>query len=136
MVVDSDKDGRDALKTISREDGEFKDRLFELKEIVKLQKKIATLEDLFPEELVSSCAKDLYGLNIGPSEDRAILEHIKEIKVRNSIHDDGKLENLKKSLITKVIEDVNSNNIDEIKGKYPLYIEFVKNMHERIKELT
>jgi hypothetical protein len=136
VVVDSDKDGRDAINAILQQDPEFEDSIFELKKLVEFDKENATLEDLLPEEQVLSCANELYGINFESANGASILSHIKSVKIENKIHTDGKLEELKKKIIHQVLDDVDREDKETLKSKYPLYLEFIKNLHSKIKEVN
>jgi AAA15 family ATPase/GTPase len=136
VVVDSDKDGRDAIKAILQQDAEFKDSVFELKNLVNLEKQEATLEDLLPEELVISCANELYKINFESANGSSILSHIKSVKLTNSIHTDGKLEELKKIIINKALNDIKNKDNDTLKTEYPLYFDFATKLHSKIKEVN
>jgi AAA15 family ATPase/GTPase len=136
VVVDSDKDGRNAINAILQQDPEFEDSIFELKKLVELDKENATLEDLLPEEQVLSCANELYGINFESANGASILSHIKSVKIKKEIHTDGKLEELKKKIIHQVLDDVGKEDKETLKSKYPLYLEFIKNLHSKIKEVN
>ena len=118
------------------QDADFKESVFELNKLVDSQKKDATLEDLFPEELVLSCANNCHEINFEPANGNSILSHIKSIKINNSIHTDGKLEELKKLITHKVLNDVKTEDKDTLKSKYPLYFTFMTNLHSKIKEVN
>lgn len=136
VVVDSDTDGRNAIKAIHQQDADFDESVFELKKLVDLQKKDATLEDLLPEELVLSRANNLYETHFESANEKSILSHIKSIKISNTIHTDGKLEELKKLITHKVLDDVKKYDKDTLKTKYPLYFTFMTNLHSKIKEVN
>lgn len=136
VVVDSDKEGRDAINAILQQDSEFKKSTFELIQLVDLPKSEATLEDILPENLVLSCANELYDINFESANGNPILSHIKSIKVSNSIHTDGKFEELKKSIVRKVLEDVKNKNQDDLKTEYSLYYKFLINLHSEIKKFN
>ncbi|MCG8622489.1 MAG: hypothetical protein MJE68_10915, partial [Proteobacteria bacterium] len=89
-----------------------------------------------PENMILLCANSLYGIHFESSGDEPVLKHIKSIKVKNSIHDDGKFEDLKKSIVNKVLSDVKSKTIEELKEEYSYYIEFVTNLNDKIKEVN
>jgi len=134
-VVDSDKDGRYAIKEIKKEDREFANSVFELNELIEIDKKDRTLEDILPKSLILSCANSLYGINFEIPEDKPILKSIKEIKVKEKIHTDGKFEDLKKSIVDNVLGDIQHKSIEELEVEYPLYVQFLKNLHAKIKEV-
>jgi len=134
-VVDSDKDGRYAIKEIKKEDREFANSVFELNELIEIDKKDRTLEDILPKSLILSCANSLYGINFEIPEDKPILKSIKEIKVKEKIHTDGKFEDLKKSIVDNVLDDIQHKSIEELEAEYPLYVQFLKNLHAKIKEV-
>ncbi len=136
VVVDSDKDGRNAINAIHQQDADFDESVFDLNQLVDSQKKDATLEDLFPEELVLSCANNFYGTHFESANEKSILSHIKSIKISNTIHTDGKLEELKKLITHKVLDDVKKYDQDTLKTKYPLYFTFMTNLHFKIKEVN
>ncbi|MCK4328038.1 MAG: AAA family ATPase [Candidatus Diapherotrites archaeon] len=134
VVVDSDKDGQGVKRTIVTTDTAFKNKTFELKDLVDVPKPKATTEDLLPEEIVLSLANKLYGYTFNSPGDAAILSHIKTIKKREKIHTDGRLEELKKQIVRAVILDIKNKSISQVKERYPLYVEFVKNLNQRVKD--
>lgn len=136
VVVDSDNDGRNAIKAIHQQDADFDESVFDLKQLVDFEKKNATLEDLLPEELVLSCANNFYETHFESANEKSILSHIKSIKKSNTIHTDGKLEELKKLITQKVLDDVKKDDKDTLKTKYPLYFTFMTNLHSKIKEVN
>ena len=132
-VVDSDKDGRYAIKEIKKEDREFANSVFELNELIEIDKKDRTLEDILPKSLIRLCANSLYGINFEIPEDKPILKSIKEIKVKEKIHTDGKLKDLKKSIVDNVLDDIQHKSIEELEAEYQLYVQFLTNLHAKIK---
>jgi predicted ATP-dependent endonuclease of OLD family len=136
VVVDSDSDGRNAINTIVQQDVEFEKSVFELNNLVELNKRNATLEDLFPEELVLSYARELYQINFESQNGDSILNHVKSIKKKNGIDIDGNLEQLKYKIMHQVLEDIGNEERDDLKKKYPLYIEFLTNLHSKIKGIN
>jgi len=132
-VVDSDKDGRYAITEIKKEDPEFANSVFELNELIEIDNKDRTLEDILPKSLILSCASNVYGIIFEIPDDKPILKIIKEIKVKEKIHTDGKLEDLKKSIVDNVLDDIQHKSIEELEAEYPLYVQFLKNLHGKMK---
>ena len=135
-VVDSDPDGRHARKEIEKSDEEFADCIFEINDLIEVDENDRTLEDILPKTLVLSCANDQYEANFDIEEDKPILKSIKEVKVKEQIHTDGKFEELKKSIVQTVINDVQHKSIAELEEEYPLYVQFLTNLHSKIKEVS
>ncbi|MBA2851599.1 putative ATP-dependent endonuclease of OLD family [Methanococcus maripaludis] len=149
VVVDSDKAGRGAIQRIKDEDGEFGNNSFELKNILDsatsenmdikniLSKKEFVLEDLLPEEMVITEASKFYDHSFPYPENKSIMSHIKTVKKENNITTDGDLKDLKTKICLKVLNDLKALNDDEkVIEKYPVYFEFVKLLHEKLREMN
>ncbi|AFV22844.1 hypothetical protein Mpsy_0635 [Methanolobus psychrophilus R15] len=136
VLVDSDREGKSALKSILQQDSEFTNSVFELKNLVEIGKDDATLEDILPQNLVISCAQGLYEVSFDSPNGESILNYIKSVKEKKSIKSDWKLEQLKEDIVHSVLEDVQKMDVAELKEKYAQYIQLVLNLHSKIKEVN
>ncbi|MHA1757934.1 MAG: ATP-dependent nuclease, partial [Promethearchaeota archaeon] len=111
IVVDSDKKGRNVAKDLRNKKG-FEDRVFEIKDLVESSKKDMTLEDLFPESVISSAFSQVYEIGLCPlKNDEPFLKQIKEYKDKNNIKKYD-LKKLKEKIVRIVIEDINNDAIN------------------------
>lgn len=134
IVVDSDKDGKSAKIEVLKDDT-FQNKVFELKDFIETEKNELVLEDLIPRDLILDLAVIKYGISFDSIDsNKLILEEIKKIKISNSIHIDGKLEELKKEIFKIIVEDFNLLTKDKLKEKYSLYFTFLLNLHQKIKD--
>lgn len=133
VVVDSDKQGLAVRDEIIKENANFKNRVFELKELVTTKVDKITIEDLLPVDFVLACANEHFSHTFPPPTDSAIIKHIKKIKDQNGLTNDQKLEEFKNSLVKRTIKKITKAKISEVEESFPLFSEFVKSVHQKVK---
>ncbi|MDA0525173.1 AAA family ATPase [Methanococcoides alaskense] len=134
VLVDSDNAGRGALESIRVANAEFTDNSFELKDFVDISKRDAEMEDILPENLVISSVNGLYGLSFTPTKDKPIMSQIKAI-LRTQSESKYDPTVLKKHIVQTVINDIRSKSVGQLKDEYPTYVQFLTNIHAKIKEV-
>ncbi len=133
VLVDSDKDGNDVLKTIKEHDKEFEKSSFSIKDVIDLDKPDASLEDLLPGDLIKEIFFKIYDTELSElKENESFVKQIKEFKESKGLTGDHDLKEFKDQLIKRVLSDMNLS-FDEIKKKYHLYFKFFKKLNEEIR---
>lgn len=135
IVVDSDTDGRAAKKLVIKENDSLKKTSFELSDIISLNKKDITIEDLLPKEILESTFAKLYLTKILLDSSQQFLEQIKQFKHSHKIHNDGHLEIFKSQLLNNIKKDIKNLTVQKLLDKYPLYTKFIMNLHSKIKSV-
>jgi len=135
VVVDSDQEGKNAKETIVKANPDFRETTFEITDLVAKVKNGATLEDLLPEDIVLEEAAALYQHTFANPQELPILEYISKVKRDRSINTDFDLEELKQRIIRRIQSEVTNGKTSELKTKYRLYLEFLSNLHKKVKDL-
>lgn len=132
VLVDSDVDGRKVLRAIKENDKGFEKSSFEILDIVDLKKTEATLEDLFPIEIIKEAYFEIYDSELGEiKEEISIIKYIKDFKSANGINEDYDLGHLKILLSKKILGNMVKSK-EEIKEKYPLYFKFFQELNKKV----
>lgn len=128
VVVDSDKKGQDVKTKILKENTTYsQENTFEILDLIASKsKKIFTLEDLIPKEIVEQCLKDKFDIDMKIDIKKPFVQQIKEM--HKSIDD----EKLKVEILKLVAHDLEIKAVEDIKKEYSLYYEFIKNLYEKI----
>jgi hypothetical protein len=136
VLVDSDKAGRSEKRSILSDNRLFKNTTFEITDLINLGKEEATLEDILPENIILEEASKIYKKNIsGFNNKSSIINQIKNFKSKNSIMEDLDLSELKRKIKDRVLFDLSTNSVSDIKRNYANYYLFVKEFHLKIKNI-
>lgn len=138
VIVDADQEGKNVYTELTKNFKKIKKHFFTLKDLKDLNLNSIVLEDLLPKNLIIDTANELYTSDIIIDDletNISILENLKKIKREKSINKDHKFDDLKSKVVKKVLEDLNNSSIEKIKENYPLYYDFIKEAHIKLKEL-
>ncbi|MBG0769628.1 ATP-dependent nuclease [Methanococcus maripaludis] len=136
IVVDSDEEGYAVLENVKKQDPEFTNSCFDILNILDDKsilngKTSVVLEDLLPEELVLTVAKDIFKKDfIGFKPDESIMKFIKRNLNNHQFKTNKEL--LKSNICKLVIEDVDELSNEKIKEKYGLYYDFAEKLNKKI----
>lgn len=135
IVADSDTEGNNAKNRILRENGpEYNTQnTFTINDIVQTNKK-SCLEDLLPNDVLQKCIEDCCGITLVLSDNNIFKEQIADYNRSNTKKiDENKL---KEFICNFVCDDITKSAMtkDKTKEKYPLYYEFVTNLHQKLKD--
>lgn len=135
IAVDSDSAGRDCITNIVSDLPLMKDRCFHPKQFVDTLPDNATLEDMFPHELIVSVASTTYETDFALDPTKPIIEQIKKSKAARNIHKDHKLETLKRNILLRIIEEAKKLKHDEYVNKFPLFSKYLERLCSAIKAI-
>jgi 5S rRNA maturation endonuclease (ribonuclease M5) len=130
FLTDSDQEGKNIKKNLT-EEGIVKGGIFEINDILDLEKP-ATVEDLFPAEIIQACVSELFGVSLQLDPKQAF---IKQIEQRNR-EEKGKIndmEALKKKIVEYILSEIATLNKANCRSKYSTYLTFVEELHKKIK---
>ncbi len=135
IVADSDTDGTNAKTRILRNNTpEYNPQnTFVINDIVQTNKK-SCLEDLLPTEVLQKCIEDYAGVTMVLNSTKTFKEQVVEYN-RGATRkiDENKL---KEFICDFVCDDITKSSMtkDKTKEKYPVYHEFVTNLHQKLKD--
>lgn len=136
VVLDSDKDGQKIKQMIIKNSSAYNSKnTFEINDIN--DKKIkATVEDLFPNEVITKCIMTRYKLDMELDNGKPKIEQIKrKLKDNRTIGPNDKLAELKSDIIHLILKDVGKYSKDKLKEKYQIYFSFVEGLHNKMKSI-
>lgn len=136
-LFDSDDEGRKELDVL-KAGNLFNDNAFELKDMYDIGKRVFTLEDLLPKDIVLETAKSIHKSEFaGIDETKPILEEIKRLKHELGITDDKKMESLKSKIAKAVLRETDSHVLskEKFKTKYENYYNFLEGLETKISTL-
>lgn len=130
VLTDSDTIGHKIKKTIISGSNSFtSENSFEINDIIDTDKK-ATLEDLYPKEVIIQVVKNKYEMDIELNDEPVIAQLMKKSKASK-----GKLNitELKGILINYIINDIKTLTKPVAKEKYNTYYDFAENLNGKLK---
>jgi predicted ATP-dependent endonuclease of OLD family len=135
IVADSDKDGFNAKTRIVRDNTpEYNAKnTFVINDIRETNKK-SSLEDLLPKDVLQKCLEEFCGVTTTLDDSKTFADQITVLNTsKTNKIDTNKL----KSFISDfVCNDITKSGMtkDKTKGKYPIYHEFIVNLHQKLKD--
>ncbi|MCS3921968.1 putative ATP-dependent endonuclease of OLD family [Methanococcus voltae PS] len=148
VFLDSDKAGKSAMKKIKEDTLEYSSRCFSItdvlnysfgeskEEVKKIPNKNRELEDMLPVEKVLEIASKIFEQDFkekyNKNSTNTLLDQIKHLCVSNNVYDNNKT-NLKIMICRNVCKDIKDNDMEYLDKNYPLYVKYVKNIHNILK---
>lgn len=128
VVVDSDQKGREVKEKIIKDNTTYnKNNIFEILDLITSKgKKIFTLEDLMPKDIVEKCLQNAFNIEMKLDVKKPFIEQIKQN------HKTLNEEKLKVEILKYVAQDLDIKTVEDIEKEYSLYYEFIKNLYEKI----
>jgi ABC-type multidrug transport system ATPase subunit len=132
FVLYSDKDGKRIKKAILENSDTFTEaNTFEINDLLETNK-AATLEDLYPAEIIEDIILNKYQINLSLNNE-PITKQLANYNKNNTKTINEK--ELKGFLVNAIIKDVGSSKMtkDKTKEKYSTYYSFVESLHKKLK---
>ena len=136
VLVDSDTDGLRVQSAVIKDNNQFsKKNVFDINSIKKVLDD-CTLEDMFPRKIIIESVEKVYELTLELDEDKACMSQIKQkLRDRQIFDKKDNLKKLKSEITKNVLEYLSkkSSTKAKIKEEYPLYYEFLIELHKKLK---
>ncbi|AVB76297.1 AAA family ATPase [Methanococcus maripaludis] len=133
VVLDSDTAGRRVIEDVKEQNPEFMDNIFEILDLVKLKKNVATTEDLFPTDILDNAGSEIWGDGFKTPVDMPVLEYAKRFKTEKKSGSTDDFNEYKKKINELVIEDLKEiNDKKKILEKYEVYNNFIQELHNKL----
>lgn len=130
VVVDSDPAGVAMKKNILNEKNFNKQNTFEINDMQKTGIE-ATLEDLFPKEMIKNVIKEEYKIEIDLDFSKPIIKQLE--KKNKDLKGKINIDVFKGRVVNLILKDVSKFKKEDCKKKYSKYYKFVENLHKKIK---
>ena len=129
VLVDSDNAGEKVKKVVLNSSAFSADNTFEINDLLDTGKK-ATLEDLYPKDVIESLISNNFSININ-LDDTPVVKQVE--KYNSSSQSKINDKEFKGQLVNWIIQDLSKLTKVEAKEKYSKYYEFVNELHKRLK---
>lgn len=132
VLVDSDKAGKGMKERVINDNKNFtKKNTFEINEILDTKME-ATLEDLFPKDVLCAVIRKEYDSEVALSDDIPVIEQLKKHNAKSSTKLD--IDKLKGLFVRKIIKSIQKPKKADVQENYKTYYMFLEKFHVLLKK--